>query len=113
MRLSEQRAPNDTGGPSQMPPVKVAFLLQDFTTGGMSQWIYTVCREIHRTDPGKFEFHFIATHGWVIQERFRQVGKTAFLGRQGKPPNWLVWRRVTRYLRDLAPDIIQFSNLKA
>jgi glycosyltransferase involved in cell wall biosynthesis len=94
-------------------PVKVAFLLQDFTMGGISQWIYTVCREMHRIDPGAFEFHFIATHGWVIQERFGQIGSAVFLGRRGKAPNWLVWRRVAAYLRRLQPHIIQFSNLKA
>jgi glycosyltransferase involved in cell wall biosynthesis len=94
-------------------PVRVAFLLQDFTTGGISQWIYTVCRELHRTDPGAFEFHFIATHGWVIQERFQRIGKAVFLGREGKSPNWFAWRRVASYLRRLDPDIIQFSNLEA
>ena len=80
--------------------------------GGISAWIYTVCRELHRTDPGAFEFHFIATHGWVIQERFHEIGRAVFLGRTGKPPNWLVWRRVRAYLRQVAPDIVQFSNLK-
>src|SRR6188474_2792975 len=94
-------------------PVRVAFLLQDFTTGGISQWIYTVCRELHRTDPGAFEFHFIATHGWVIQERFQRIGRAVFLGREGKAPNWFTWRRVASYLRHLAPDIILFSNLEA
>jgi len=99
---------------ARMPrPIKIAFLLQDFTAGGISQWIYTVCQQLHRTDPGAFEFHFIATHGWVIQERFKQVGRAVFVGRQGKRPNWLVWWRVASYLRDLRPDIIQFSNLKA
>ena len=92
--------------------VRVAFLLQDFTMGGISSWIYTICREIHRTHPGAFEFHFIATHGWVIQERFREVGQPVFLGRQGKAPNWWTWRRVASDLRKLRPDIIQFSNLK-
>ncbi len=80
--------------------------------GGISSWIYTICRELHRTDPEGFEFHFIATHGWVIQERFRCLGDAVFLGREGKPPNWLVWRRVGAYLRKLEPDIIQFSNLQ-
>src|SRR5262245_40045032 len=94
-------------------PIKVAFLLQDFTQGGISQWISTICQEIQRTDPGLFEFHFVATHGWVTQERFHRLGKAVFLGRQGKPPNWFVWRRVAKYLRGLAPDIVQFSNLKA
>lgn len=92
-------------------PVKVAFLLQDFTTGGISQWIYTVCAELHRTDPGGFEFHFICTHGWVIRERFRRIGTPVFLGREGRAPNWWVWRRVRKYLRALAPDVVQFSNL--
>lgn len=99
--------------PSVRRPVRVAFLLQDFTMGGISQWIYTACREMHRTDPGAFEFHFIATHGWVIQDRFQTVGRAVFLGRQGKPPNWFAWRRVAAYLRRLQPDVIQFSNLKA
>lgn len=94
-------------------PVRVAFLLQDFTMGGIASWIYTICHEIHRTDPGAFEFHFIATHGWVIQPRFHEIGRPVFLGREGRPPNWLVWRRVYAYLRKLQPDIIQFSNLKA
>jgi glycosyltransferase involved in cell wall biosynthesis len=93
-------------------PVKVAFLLQDFTMGGISQWIYTVCRQLHCTDPGSFEFHFIATHGWVIQERFHRVGHAVFLGRAGKTPNWLTWRRVAAYLKRIRPDIVQFSNLK-
>jgi glycosyltransferase involved in cell wall biosynthesis len=92
--------------------VKVAFLLQDFTMGGISQWIYTVCRELHRCDPGAWDFHFIATHGWVIQERFQQIGRAVYLGRPNKRPNWFVWRRVTAYLRRLAPDIVQFSNLE-
>jgi glycosyltransferase involved in cell wall biosynthesis len=92
-------------------PVKMAFLLQDFTMGGISQWIYTVCCELHRTDPGAFEFHFVATHGWIIQERFHRIGTAVFLGRRHRPPNWLVWRRVKAYLRRLAPDIVQFSNL--
>jgi glycosyltransferase involved in cell wall biosynthesis len=112
--------PSEPGLPGVVPwpanvrrPVKVAFLLQDFTTGGISQWIYTVCRQLHRTDPGGFEFHFIATHGWVIQDRFRDIGTAVFLGREGKPPNWFVWRRVTRYLKQLAPDVVQFSNLVA
>ena len=98
--------------PPPLRPVKVAFLLQDFTMGGISSWIYTICREIHRTHPDAFEFHFIATHGWVIQQRFQQIGHAVFLGRQGKAPNWFTWRRVARYLRKLDPDIIQFSNLK-
>jgi glycosyltransferase involved in cell wall biosynthesis len=92
-------------------PIRVAFLLQDFTTGGISQWIYTVCAELQRTDPGRFEFHFICTHGWVIRERFRRIGTPVFLGREGRAPNWLVWRRVRKYLRQLAPDVVQFSNL--
>ena len=98
---------------SERRPVKVAFLLQDFTMGGISSWIYTIGKELHRTDPGVFEFHFVATHGWVIQDRFHQIGHAVFLGRQGKAPNWFVWRRVQAYLRRLQPDIIQFSNLKA
>lgn len=80
--------------------------------GGIAQWIFTVCVELCRTDPGAFEFHFIATHGWVIQERFQRIGHAVFLGRLGKRPNWLVWRRVSAYLRRLAPDIVQFSNLE-
>jgi glycosyltransferase involved in cell wall biosynthesis len=80
--------------------------------GGISQWIYTVCRELHRCDPGAWDFHFIATHGWVIQERFQQIGRAVYLGRPNKRPNWFVWRRVTAYLRRLAPDIVQFSNLE-
>lgn len=93
--------------------VRVAFLLQDFTMGGIAQWIYTVCREVHRTHPGTFDFHFIATHGWVIQPRFAEIGTPEFLGREGRAPGWWTWRRVTRHLRRLAPDIIQFSNLAA
>jgi glycosyltransferase involved in cell wall biosynthesis len=93
-------------------PVKVAFLLQDFTAGGIGQWIYTVCRELQRTDPEGFEFHFVATHGWIIQERFNRVGKAVFLGRPNRAPNWVTWARSAAYLRRLAPDIVQFSNLK-
>lgn len=80
--------------------------------GGIASWIYTICQELHRTDPGAFEFHFIATHGWVIQPRFHKIGRPIFLGRRDKPPNWLVWLRVGAYLRKLRPDVIQFSNLK-
>ena len=80
--------------------------------GGISQWIYTVCRELHRSDPGGWDFHFIATHGWVIQDRFQQIGRAVYLGRHNKRPNWFVWRRVAAYLRHLAPDIVQFSNLE-
>jgi glycosyltransferase involved in cell wall biosynthesis len=94
-------------------PLRVAFLLQDFTTGGISQWIYTVCRELHRTHPGAFDFHFIATHGWVIRDYFHRVGTPVFLGREGHAPNWLVWRRVRRYLARLRPHVVQFSNLRA
>ena len=92
-------------------PIRVAFLLQDFTTGGISQWIYSICAELHRTDPGRFAFHFIATHGPVIREQFQKIGTAVFLGRLGKAPNWLGWRRVRKYVRDLSPDIVQFSNL--
>lgn len=81
--------------------------------GGIASWIHTICEELHRNDPGLFEFHFIATHGWVIQPRFHSIGRPVFLGRQGKPPNWMVWLRVAAYLRKLRPDVIQFSNLKA
>lgn len=113
MPLSDGSTPTPIPWPVEVRrPVRVAFLLQDFTMGGISQWIYTVCCQLHRTDPGAFEFHFIATHGWVIQERFHRIGRAVFLGRRGKPPNWFVWRRVTRYLRRLAPDIVQFSNLQ-
>ena len=113
MRSCEQGASTTTPWPRDVSrPVKVAFLLQDFTMGGISQWIYTVCRELHRCDPGAWDFHFIATHGWVIQERFQQIGRAVYLGRPNKRPNWFVWRRVTAYLRRLAPDIVQFSNLE-
>ena len=113
MLLSESAASTTIPWPTGMRrPVKVAFLLQDFTMGGISQWIYTVCRELNRRDAGGFEFHFIATHWWVIPERFQQVGRAVYLGRPEKRPNWFVWRRVTAYLRRLAPDIVQFSNLE-
>ena len=113
MLLSEPVTSTATPWPADVSrPVKVAFLLQDFTTGGISQWIYTVCRELQRCDPGGWDFHFIATHGWVIQERFQQIGQAVYLGRPSKRPNWFVWRRVTAYLRHLAPDIVQFSNLE-
>ncbi len=113
MRSCEQGASTTTPWPRDVSrPVKVAFLLQDFTMGGISQWIYTVCRELHRCDPGAWDFHFIATHGWVIQKRFQQIGRAVYLGRPNKRPNWFVWRRVTAYLRRLAPDIVQFSNLE-
>ncbi len=113
MRSCEQGASTTTPWPRDVSrPVKVAFQLQDFTMGGISQWIYTVCRELHRCDPGAWDFHFIATHGWVIQERFQQIGRAVYLGRPNKRPNWFVWRRVTAYLRRLAPDIVQFSNLE-
>ena len=112
MLLSEPVTSTATPWPADVSrPVKVAFLLQDFTTGGISQWIYTVCRELQRCDPGGWDFHFIATHGWVIQERFQQIGQAVYLGRPSKRPNWFVWRRVTVYLRHLAPHIVQFSNL--
>jgi glycosyltransferase involved in cell wall biosynthesis len=114
MPSSESPSPAAAPWPAHVRrPVKVAFLLQDFTMGGISQWIYTICCELHRTNAGAFEFHFIATHGWVIQERFHRIGTAVFLGRRYKPPNWLVWRRVTAYLRQLRPDIVQFSNLEA
>lgn len=93
-------------------PIRVAFLLQDFTTGGISQWIYSVCAELHRTDPGLFDFHFMCTHGWVIRQRFYEIGTPVFLGRVGKAPNWFDWQRVKRHLRRLNPDIAQFSNLE-
>lgn len=99
--------------PQTARPITVAFLLQDFTTGGISQWIYTLCRQLHKTDPGLFTFHFVCTHGWVIRQRFYQLGIPVFLGREGKAPNWTVWLRVKRYLRRLSPDIVVFSNLKA
>ncbi len=110
--LSAAPGRTDPGHAQPDRPVVVAFLLQDFELGGISQWIYTVCAELHRTDPGRFAFHFICTHGWVIQERFARVGTPVFLGREGRAPNWLVWLRVQRYLQRLRPDIIQFSNLK-
>ena len=54
----------------------------------------------------------MCTHGWEIRDRFHEVGKAVFLGNAGRTPNWFVWRRVTRYLKHLKPDIIQFSNLR-
>ena len=90
----------------------VAFLLQDFSAGGIGQWIYTICRELHRTDPGRFSFHFVCTHGWEIRRRFHDIGTPVFIGSKGRPPNWLVWWRVVRYLKRLSPDIVQFSNLR-
>jgi hypothetical protein len=68
MPSSESPSPAAAPWPAHVRrPVKIAFLLQDFTMGGISQWIYTICCELHRTNAGAFEFHFIATHGWVIQ----------------------------------------------
>ena len=113
MHSSEAGVPAIAPWPAGMRrPVKVAFLLQDFTMGGIASWVYTICEELHRTDPGAFEFHFIATHGWVIQPRFSAIGHPVFLGRAQQAPNWIVWLRVAAYLRRLRPDIIQFSNLK-
>lgn len=97
---------------SEPRPVTVAFLLQDFSAGGIGQWIYTLCRELHRTDPGRFAFHFVCSHGWEIRRRFHDVGTATFVGHAGRPPTWFVWWRMTRYLKRIAPDIIQFSNLR-
>jgi glycosyltransferase involved in cell wall biosynthesis len=97
---------------SDRRPITVAFLVQDFSSGGIPVWINTICRELHRTDPGRFAFHFMCTHGWEIREHFYEIGAPVFLGNRGRSPNWLVWRRVTKYLKNLRPDIVQFSNLR-
>ena len=76
---------------------RIAYILQDFSIGGIQTCIYNLARRLRR----EFEFDFVATHVEFIHPRFKEVGQTAYIPR----PSDLI-----RYLRSNPFDIVQVQN---
>jgi len=80
--------------------MKIAYLLQDFSIGGIESCLYNIARALHK----KHEFHFIATHVPEIQEKFYSVGHPIYLGQD--------WKKIETYLKEHKIDLVQTHNLR-
>lgn len=77
---------------------RIAYVLQDFSIGGVQTGIYNVVNLLQ----DEFEFHFIASHVPYIHPRFKALGHTSHI-----PQPW----DLVKYLRTNQIDLAQIQNV--
>jgi glycosyltransferase involved in cell wall biosynthesis len=80
-----------------MTAVRIAFVLYDFDSGGMTNWIYSLGTRLRPTH----EVFFIATHVVEIAPRFAALGQTFYV------PSTT---GLVRVLRTIRPDVVQYGQ---